>query len=287
LDTDRTILLHQAEASQRPDDSNLLLIGDSSCLMDVVAAELGRDLPGCRARNLGSLSYLDLEAFGTILRHYLVAHPGQVRAVVLLMHAEALRRPGGTEYHQQVLDSFYRATDFCGPSLPRISCALGVEILRGRLLSRAVPQPLSGAFGRTYGFTHDLWEYLATHRGSAIDPNNFDPTQISGSIEFRLARSLEPASRQFRALIPENMKLIVGITPLPQSAAPPGFAKRHQDFLRTWSQWLEADAALAELPAVWPDARFASAAHLNEEGARVYTQQLAESLSRRLGGTRW
>src|ERR1041385_1604285 len=45
LDIDRTILMHQAEASQSRHDAEMLLIGDSSCLMDVSAKQLGASPP--------------------------------------------------------------------------------------------------------------------------------------------------------------------------------------------------------------------------------------------------
>jgi hypothetical protein len=40
LDTDRTILIHQAEASRTASSYDIILIGDSSCLMDVNARQL-------------------------------------------------------------------------------------------------------------------------------------------------------------------------------------------------------------------------------------------------------
>src|SRR5688572_13413646 len=40
LDVDRTILIHKAEASKSRSDAQVILIGDSSCLMDVAARQL-------------------------------------------------------------------------------------------------------------------------------------------------------------------------------------------------------------------------------------------------------
>src|SRR5215510_14013984 len=60
LDIDRTILLHQAEASRTRQDADVLLLGDSSCLMNVSTRQLAEGLPGQhRVLNLGTLSYLD------------------------------------------------------------------------------------------------------------------------------------------------------------------------------------------------------------------------------------
>jgi hypothetical protein len=278
-DTDRTILFHQAEASRQPDGANLLLVGDSSCLMNVSALELSAALDGIDALNLGTLSYLGLESFGLIVEQFLEANPDQVRAVVLLMHPEALRRPAGTEYHTEALERFYIGADFCGPALPPILCGLGVEIFRGRILSRMLPQPLPGAYGRSYGFTHDLWSYLSEHRGSALDPNHYAASSLTVPAEYRLTPRLEAASREFRAVLPPGVRLIIGITPVPESLAGRDFDTVQREMLETWRGWMRADVALSELPAVWPDALFASSTHLNERGVKRYTELLAGALS--------
>src|SRR6266567_7671003 len=98
LDTERTILLHQAQVSRTPHDAEILLIGDSSCLMDVSARQLGEQL-GRPVLNLGTFSFLDLEAQGLFLRQYAQANAGRLRAVVLLMHPEALRRVGSEGFY--------------------------------------------------------------------------------------------------------------------------------------------------------------------------------------------
>ena len=90
LDVDRTVLIHQADASRAPQDAEIVLLGDSSCLMDVAAPLLTRRL-GRPVLNLGTLSYLSLDAYALLLHNCAEANPGRLRAVVLLMHPEALR----------------------------------------------------------------------------------------------------------------------------------------------------------------------------------------------------
>jgi hypothetical protein len=283
LDTDRTILFHQAEASLQAQQANLILVGDSSCLMDVAVEQLNRSLPPPnQALNLGTLSYLDLGAFRSMVEHYVTANPDRLRTVVLLMNPEALRRAGATEYHLDLLRHYYQGTDFCGPTLAPLLCGAGVEIFRGRFLSRAMPQPLSGAYGRFYGFTHDLWDYLSAHGGSAIDPGAFDPASLRGSAEYRLAASLEKASREFRAVLPRNVKLFAGITPLPESVVGNAFRTHYDAMLKAWSQWLGADVVLTDLPATLADNMFASGTHLNQAGVRFYTEQVARALADQL-----
>jgi hypothetical protein len=280
LDTDRTILFHQAEASRSQHDANLVIIGDSSSLMDVSAPTLQTALPsGNRTLSLGTLSYLDLHAYASILKHYLAANPGRLRHVVLLLHPEALRRVAPTEYHVNALNHYYAGEDFCDPSIGPFLCWVGGEIFRGRILSRTVPSPLGGHYGKSYGFSADLWRYLSQNQGSAVDPGKFDPKEALGNAEYRLSKQLEAASKEFKAEMPAGVKLSVGITPTPESFVPPGFDQKHKEMLRDWNVWLQADVILSELPATLPDRLFAGTAHLSAEGQRLYTDLLARVLA--------
>src|SRR6266496_2698111 len=171
LDTERTILLHQAQASRAPHDAEILLIGDSSCLMDVSARRLGEQL-GRPVLNLGTFSFLDLKAHAMLLGEYARANAGRLRAVVLLMHPEALRRVGSEGYYLSSLTNFWNGHDDCRSDTPAglFSCAFAVDLFKGRILSRVLPVPLAGAYGRRYGFSRDLENYLSREHGSAIDP---------------------------------------------------------------------------------------------------------------------
>jgi hypothetical protein len=276
LGTERTILIHQAEASRSPDDAEVLLLGDSSCLMNISARQLTEQL-GHPALNLGTFSFLDLNAHALLLREYARANPGRLRAVVLLMHPESLRRSGSEAYYLAALTNFLGSFDHCQTETPadQATCLLGVEIFQGRILGRALPIPLPGAYGRRYGFTHDLETLLARERGSAIDP---DSRPFEGTAEYRLAPTLERASKNFRAAVPPGVKLLVGITPAPERFAGPRYSQLHADLLRQWSQWLQADAALTSLPPALPDDSFVRTTHLKESVVPRYTEQLADAL---------
>ena len=279
LDMDRTILLHQAEASRSKQSANLILIGDSSCLMDVSAERLTR-LVGHRTLNLGTLSYLDLPSFALMLSHFFSANPSQARTVVFLLHPEFLRRHEPVEHHVETLRKFYAGRDHCDSTgiHERLSCVLGLEIFKGRILSRVLPVPLPKEFARKYGFTTDLWRYLSRHHGSAIDPGKFAAQTGQGNAEFRVSKRLESDSRQFKALLPAGVRLVVGLTPVPSSFVAPNYAKTYQQMLQEWSRWIQADRVLTNLPATLPDHLFASTTHLTEAGTQRYTDILARSL---------
>jgi hypothetical protein len=278
LDVDRTILVHQAEASRKKQDAEVLLIGDSSCLMDVTTPMLAERLRR-PALNLGTLSYLGLEDYARLLREFAAANPGRPKAVVLLMHPEALRRVGPEPHQTRILRRFLAGEDdhFTPGAWGRASGALGLEVFRGRVWAR-LPAPLGTNYGPAYGFTRDLDRFLGKNGGSLFDPGR---ASFRGSAEYRLSPTLEPASRAFRAAVPPGVKLFVGITPAPERFAGPAHIRRHELMLRQWGLWLGADDLLIELPATMPEEHFASVAHLNAAGARAYTAKLAVALAQR------
>lgn len=282
LDMDRTILIHQAEAGCRLQDAEIVLIGDSSCMMDVNALELGRALRQ-KVLNLGTLSYLDLPAFAQMLRRYSAANPERLRAVVLLCHPEFLRRREAVPAQAQALKSFFDGEDAGSTSTWReqLNWWLGVDIFRGRILSRLVPVPLPRDFARFYGFsTWELARYLSEHRGSAVDPRTFVPQPGLGNAEYRLAARLELDSAAFREAVPRGVSLLVAITPAPKSFVPPGHDQRQLVMLNEWGRWLRTDGVLTNLPPSMPDEDFATATHLNGKGAHAYTEMLARELAK-------
>jgi hypothetical protein len=281
LDMDQTILVHQAEASQQRNSADLLLVGDSSCMMDISASSLNDQLPpGHRAFDLGTLSYLDLANFGELVQRYRQANPGVLRTVLVLVHPELLRRGRAESAHVATLAAMFQGTDFCDRTTPygKISCLLGFEIFRGRLLSRLLPAPLPANWGAFYGFTTGLRRYLTLHAGSAVDPRQYTYRAGQGRAEYRLDPGVEAASRAFRGAVPPDVKLVVGLAPIPRSFAPPRYFETYQDLLIKWSEWMGADAALTNLPPTLPDVAFASTTHLNKAGAEHFTKILAPLL---------
>ena len=274
LDVDRTILIHQAEASIAPSQAEVLLIGDSSCLIDASAFQLAQllDRP---ALNLGTLSFLGLEDYAQLLLRFAAANPGRVKTVVLLMHPEALRRaPGGT-YHSRFLRNFMAGQDHLGPVTGHLSNFLGLEKFRGRLFARVVPSPFPGAYGKRFGFTRELDNFLDENRGSAIE---LERRKFEGNPEYRLGADLEDASRVFRAAVPAGAILAVGITPAPAGHVQSGHMERYQSMLVQWGQWLQADVVLSNLPPTMEDENFATKTHLTEAGTGIYTKLLAKEL---------
>ena len=277
LDVDRTILLHQAQAAINGSSAEIVLIGDSSCLMDAQADPLQTQL-GKPVLNLGTLSYLDLDSYSGLLRQYASTHK-QLKTVVLLMHLEALRIPQANNYYTDTVARFYNSQDFCDPRSSRIICNLGANLIHGRIFPRLLPVALPGIYGKAYGFNWNLWDHLSRYNGSAFDPRTFDATSSRGNPEYRLALSLDKKSQLFRKALPVGTRLVVGITPSPRSFVLEGHDQRCHAMLLQWKKWLNADAALESLPCSLDDALFASTTHLNQRGATEFTTQLAAALT--------
>lgn len=280
LDADRTILIHQAETSRKVNPAKILLLGDSSCLMGV-SAQLLSEKMGQPTLNLATLSYLDAGANSRLLREFVTANPGQLRAVVLLMHPEALRRVGSEDYQAAVLTNYLGRTDHhrLETTAGKFSCWLGLDIFKGRILARTIPAPLAGAFGRMHGFNSELENFMTANQGSLWE---LDSAPLDGSAEYRLSPSLQAAAGKFKAAMPPGAKLLVGLTPVPEGLAGANYPEAHLAILQQWGAWLGADAILDDLPPTLPDKNFARTTHLKPEAVAEYTIAVARALEGRL-----
>ncbi len=276
-DLERTILRTKARLAMSGGAADILLAGDSSCMMDADAVALGEQL-GKSVLNLGTLSFLGVDSHAALVKAHARAHPASNVTVVLLMHPDALRRPSGVARHEDYLRALLEGRMEDAWTAPWLR-VLGGGILKERVLQSWIPVMMPGAFGARYGDQFSIARSLRMQRGSLQDPGRFDPAVEAGSREVRLAGTLEGAARRFRASLPGSARLVAGITPVPGSLAASDHVERTRALLREWGEWLGADATLDELPMVWPDDRFASRAHLNPDGAREWTRALARALA--------
>ena len=120
---------------------------------------------------------------------------------------------------------------------------------------------------------------MAANQGSAVEP---DSAPLTGNAEYRLSPSLKIAAKEFRAALPLNARLLVGLTPVPEKFGGAGFAGQQRELLKQWGEWLGADGLLDDLPASLPDEQFASTTHLKPSAVAAYTEALAQSIHSRL-----
>jgi hypothetical protein len=280
-DLDRVVISEKARLARRTSPAEIILLGDSSCMMDVDTPRLSEAL-GKSVLNLGTLSYLGLDAHAALLSHCLRARSEAPDILILLLHPDSLRRSESVPEYREFLRRQLELDDRnSAPRWPRAWDGRGAPaVLRERILQALVPSVVSGAFGTRYGTTWQVARYLRTHHGSLLDPSTFDRSAEGEIGEHRLAARLDEASFAFARQIPAGTRLLVGITPRPASVAATDHHERSVAMLRTWAGWLKAELALVDLPMVMADELFASRTHLNARGVALFTDALTQALGR-------
>jgi hypothetical protein len=286
LDPDTTILAHQALASRARGPAELVLLGDSTCLLGVDALGLSRGLPGQpRALSLALFIWLDLNTYAEALSDFATANPGQIRCVVLLLTPLKLAHP--TRDDGSALKEWRRMRQnlqltTSEPEAPSWKDWFGIRLLQQRVLSRLLAHPLRGNGAMFFGFSSDIDAYMSEHHGSLIDFG----TALSGpSIpsvptgHWELAPEFEAESRAFRAKVPRGAKLCIGLTPSVSNVNSEELRRQRDDLLHRWDRWIQADALLTNLPPALPTLFFSRTAHLNELGQKRFTDSLSRELA--------
>ncbi|MSU36692.1 MAG: hypothetical protein EXS36_16660 [Pedosphaera sp.] len=276
-DMDTAVLWAKADLAGRFQDVEIVLVGDSSCLMDVRAVELAERL-NRRCINLGTFSHLGLQSHARLVSRARERNP--IQWVVLLCHPEALRRASVSTAHDRFLQEVLEGR----PAAELVEASwdpamlLGISSLNDAFLNRLFPAVLKGGFGPAHGHVGELLRVIHENGGSLGDPHRFDPASAIGRAEFRIGRVVREEAGAFRASLGGRARLAVGLTPLPVSVATSSYTDTARDLARELAGLLGADHVLTNLPAVLQDDQFASSSHLTPAAARDFTAILASQL---------
>lgn len=280
-DSDSGVLVHQSLACRKPSDAQVLVVGDSTCLVGVDARALSRLLPQrTPVLSLALFIWLDLGVYGQEVADFATAHPGQVRAVVLLVSPAKL----GGMAQDSAGQEFWRDLQRHGPVGPGAAAVdwLGGKIWRWHFLSHLLETPLRGGGAAFYGFASESVAYMTAHSGSLANPGTVtpfrNPARALAVTKFELAPAMEAESRLFRSRMPAGAKLLIGLTPRPRGLSSPSSRAERDELLRQWNQWVQADILLTNLPPTLPDVFFAGGGHLNPVGQKRFTAELAREL---------
>jgi hypothetical protein len=286
LDPDTTILAHQALASRARDPAEVVLLGDSTCLLGVDALGLSRGLPGQpRTLSLALFVWLDLNTYAEALADFATANPGQIRAVVLLLTPLKLAHP--TRDDGSALKEWRRMRQnlqltASEPDAHSWKDWFGIRLVQQRVLSRLLAHPLRGDGAMFFGFCSDIDAYMTEHHGSLVDFG----TALSGpgvpsvpAGHWELAPEFEAESRAFRANLPRGARLFIGLIPSVANVNSEELRRQRDDLLRRWDRWIQADPLLTNLPPALPALFFSRTAHLNEVGQKKFTAALSQELA--------
>lgn len=278
-DPDQTLLVTKIELSSSHTPAAIVFVGDSSCATGVEAPELGRLLPRQpRVLNLALIIGMGLPIYGEILSDFLTNNPSQVRLVVLLVTPQLLSNESLSEPLQTLWRQIRSGASSSNSTLPGWRKALALPIVKEGLLRRISRYPFRGKGAEFYGFSTDLRRYLLQHQGTMVDPGIFTPPRHPTRTLPVLAPALEAQSREFRNRVPADVKLAIGLTPIPESYATPDYQRTRNDLLEQWNAWIKADYVMTNLPAALPDGLFATMTHLSAKGQDRFTKQLARAL---------
>ena len=267
LDMDRTILWQKIELADRGEPADVVLLGDSSCLMDVEA----QALPG-RVLNLGTVSHLSLAAQGRLLERYLASAEQPPGAVLVLLHPDALRREEPVPAVEATFAAMLQGRIVPGTGLERW---LGVDIFHQTLQARGLPVPLRRGQGARFGFTSVLREELFRSHGSLTATGRYTWAEGQGRALYRIAKATKRDSASMVGVTR------IGITPIPSSFAPADYPEVAARLAAEWAESFDHPVTVLDLPPVLPDACFADRFHLNAEGQRVFTAALKVDLDGR------
>lgn len=276
---DSIVLAFQSKAAQSPSRENLILTGDSSCLMGASTLLLERESSGAlQAVNLGTLSYLPLDHFAK-LAALRMANRTPAPWVILLINPEmATRTADETASASSELNTALAPISSCNREERNwtFTCPLGLQIFRDHFLNHLVPSLLPGSYGRHYGFNWDLTEFMKAEKGGLIDPNRLF-VRPGETREWKTSEYFKAQAQRFRQSLPPGTQLAFGLTPVPREFAGPTFEADHAEMLQQISSALQADRSL-ELPSTLPAASFATSTHLNAHGRTQFSRHLLQTL---------
>ncbi len=281
------ILAHQAYAARLSSSAKVVLLGDSSCMMDVDARSLSVALPGQpEVLNLGLISWLSFETYGELLADFREHNPGRPQTVVLLVAPLklSLDRIEDQEGIWDEIRNFASNTRLAQAPLNTENW-VGGRILRENLLSHVLPTPLPnpGEARASFGFSSEVDWFMTARCGSMIDFGTFTAPKRRMKLNWGTNPGLDTACREFRSKMPQGVRLIIGLTPSPESQVTAELLQRRQQMLKQWAASIEPDSVLSNLPATLPDVFFANLGHLNAAGQKQYTKLLARALGSELG----
>ncbi|MBF0340669.1 MAG: hypothetical protein HQL95_06845 [Magnetococcales bacterium] len=280
------IMLEQAKRTSSTGNTDLLLIGDSSCLMGIDPKQLSRQLDGIRVDSLCSIAWIGPVGYATMLRHYLEKHEAPTDLVIVLHLAQFNRKiewDRQTEYIAHAFDKAYR--------LSKVTEAL--DYLEHALFDLVNFTSLKGRYKIYYGSAEQL-RVAVQYDGSLIDPNTgLEPTLALHARQVNNTKtpcylSSHALNQPFIDALKELAQAIalVGITkshlllsPIPDNAYCGNTNHDHEIAAQTIAAHLDlSPGQVLTTPVVLPNDLFSRSTHLNRWGKEQFTTLLANRL---------
>ncbi|NEQ64722.1 MAG: hypothetical protein F6K21_04295 [Symploca sp. SIO2D2] len=274
----RLIVDEQIERAKTIHNTDLLLIGDSSCLMGIDAPLLSH-LLNKKVESLCTLGFVGPEGYSELLRKYF-SRGMKSNRVILVFHGIQMKRDSSW---QQWVD-YIKDYEFNQNSKSKLIHNPKNNILL--LLNKFLFIPLHNKWGEYYGSDYSFSSFIRRHHGTAVDPNSPLNTYIPvGSapkseayryeVNQQYEDSLEPLEQ---VLLEYNMhdKTMLMISPIPSSLQREQTMITRKSAIERISKRLNiSDTEIIDLPSSLQARYFATNTHLAENGRNYYTRLLA------------
>jgi hypothetical protein len=276
-----TIVQEQTARADLIGDVDVLFVGDSSCLMNIIPEVVSDALGGARVESLCTVGMAGPRGYAHVLERFFL-RGRRAGTVVLAVHGGPLNRPPGWNDFEDVV-----ATGGIGAALPPDMLA-GIR-KKAASLFRGVIEPVpQGWYGVVYGSDRRMRDYIRSHHGSLMDPRRSSDDKLPGTPEngrFRyvVSEAMRDALRSWAARRPRfgTDRVLLLISPSPQSLSDSETRVSRGAALATVIDIL-ALSTEDVIPAVetLPASQFASVTHLNMGARQAYSRALGDSLAR-------
>jgi hypothetical protein len=271
-DLESIVLQAQQLRARTSDAADLLIVGDSSGLMDIDAGRLA-SLLGRRVESLAIIGFAGPRGFAALLAE--CAKRFQPATVLLVMHGESLNLPEQTftdlGLEEQALSGRRRR-----PGPPGVGAR---RRLFETLVAPIVDFPLPGAYGSYYGMPAELRRRLSLGHGSLIDPSRSWTAGQGVEYEFSLSEAVRTRLSAVDAAVTFPATLNLVISPLPLSTLNHVTVQTRDRASAGVLEALGSRWQRIDTPIGLDDGLFATLTHLNAGGREVFTKQLAAALS--------
>jgi len=254
-------------------DAEIVLVGDSSCMMGLDPAILtANGLPA--TVNLGALLSFTAAGFADLGEEALVNLP-HARVLVLAILPRSLEVTEQRAREFDLLGRYLTAYQRRSASYPVRADDVWSWFVRKHRLNRFPPE-FGGSFDtfaeRVRASSGHLSE-AGRYAGARDDEvqREFRPSELARQALSRLARTAKARGVPF----------VVWWSPSPRDAVTPAYLEAAHGFVTKMASALEGPLIVSPPPGAWPPDRFGSITHVTQAGAERNSSDLAEFLATR------
>jgi hypothetical protein len=268
---DYIIVDGQLERSYTLPSTDILFIGDSSCLMGIDVKLLNRMLQGIKSENLCNIGYVGPEGYAQMLINYFTSGHIAKNIIVMLHGVQMKRHPSWEGWAKYIISnkkSLHINRSFISGAQLKI-----MEIFGGNVFI-----PLPGLYGKYYGSETNFMRHVKN--STIIDPGGgrCDDSAVGTLFHYEINEAFQIALMRMRkvlSLFKSRVYLIVSPVPNPQTNKSTQ-EERENAIIKVAKILGIPDQRIIDMPGSLPCNLFSSTTHLAAHGRLLYTEMLAK-----------